>query len=860
VKRRPLEGWELAAGADEPGAWSPARVPGTVAAALRELGQWGFEARRDFDAEGWWYRCRFAAERPAGTRQRLRFEGLATLAEVSLNGERLLSSRNMFAAHSIEVTDRLKPENELLIRFLPLAPELKVKRPRGRWKTRLVEQQSLRWIRTTLLGRMHGWTPPAAPVGPWRPVWLEEHRGGALEVRQLEARLDGDAASASGAHGDSSLGALASGPGRIPTAGSVFFRAEWTSFDSRAPEFPRLGVEEAQTSLRCTAIGDGRFELTGELRIEGVDPWWPHTHGAQPLYSAHLELRANGEPLHFELGRLGFRELTTDPARSGSRELTTDPARRDADDRDAGFGLRINGVPVFARGACWTPVDPISLTSQPEALRAALTSARDAGMNLLRLSGTLPPESDAFHDLCDELGILVWQDFPFANLDYPFDDATFGAEARTESTQLLRRLAHRPSLAVLCGNSEIEQQAAMLGLPRERWRMPFFDEELRALCANEVPGIPYLPSSPTGGILPFHADAGVTHYYGVGAYLRPVEDARRASVRFASECLAFANVPSDETVALLLGGGQAVAHHPTWKARVPRDNGASWDFEDVRDHYLAQLFGVDPPKLRTTDPARYLELSRVVTGELMASVFGEWRREGSTCRGGLVWTFRDLWPGAGWGVLEADGRPKAPWFYLRRALAPTAVWFSDEGVNGLVIHAAHDGEQPLEVELRFSAWRDGDLEVLKATAIEQLPARDQLERKVEALLGHFADSSYAYRFGPPSHGVSAVELLAGGTVLGRAYHFPLGLPRDQEPDVGLELTAAAGEVRVRTRRFAQAIFLDVPGHRCDDNFFHLAPGMEHAVKVTPLGPPRPLKGTAKALNSARTARFEEAAR
>src|SRR5207248_8354521 len=113
-----------------------------------------------------------------------------------------------------------------------------------------------------------------------------------------------------------------------------------------------------------------------------------------------------------------------------------------------------------------------------------------------------------------------------------------------------------------------------------------------------------------------------------------------------------------------------VVHHPRWKAGVPRDAGAGWDFEDVRDHYLRLLFDLDPPALRSVDHERYLELSRAVSGEVMAEVFGEWRRGRSPCGGALVLWLSDLAPGAGWGLLDHGGDPKVAYHYLRRALAP----------------------------------------------------------------------------------------------------------------------------------------------------------------------------------------------
>ena len=145
----------------------------------------------------------------------------------------------------------------------------------------------------------------------------------------------------------------------------------------------------------------------------------------------------------------------------------------------------------------------------------------------------------------------------------------------------------------------------------------------------------YVPSTPFGGDLPMRADRGVTNYYGVGGYRGPLSDARTSGLRFAGECLAFANVPDETSLAALVPGrpDEGYVNHPIWKAGVPRDPGAGWDFDDVRDFYLASLFEVDPWTIRRGDHDRYLELSRAVTGEVMAYAFGEWRRAGSPVRG-----------------------------------------------------------------------------------------------------------------------------------------------------------------------------------------------------------------------------------
>jgi beta-mannosidase len=448
----------------------------------------------------------------------------------------------------------------------------------------------------------------------------------------------------------------------------------------------------------------------------------------------------------------------------------------------------------------------------------------------------------------------------FANLDYPDGDAAFVDAVNEEASQQLARLQARPSLAVLCGNSEGEQQAAMWGAARDRWAPALFHERLAAHARERCPDVPYWPSSAHGGAFPHQGSAGSASYYGVGAYLRPIEDARRSEVRFASECLAFANVPGDSTLALLPGGPGVKVHQAVWKARSPRDLGAGWDFDDVRDHYMALLFRLDPLALRYADHERYLALARVTTGEVMGAVFSEWRRKRSVTRGGLVWFFRDLWPGAGWGVVDSTGAPKAAWHYLRRALAPVAVSLSDEGCNGLALHVVNDRAEPLGATAELALFRAGDVRVGSGTHALDVAAHSAVEIQAADLFEGFLDLSYAYRFGPPGYDVAAVTLRgADGAALARAFHFVPGLPNAREVDVGLTATVAqcadGHELAVRTRRFAQSVCIEIDGFDADDNYFHVAPGEErrialrHGSGASALVRASTVRGTVRALNS-----------
>ena len=465
-----------------------------------------------------------------------------------------------------------------------------------------------------------------------------------------------------------------------------------------------------------------------------------------------------------------------------------------------------------------------------------------AGMNILRLPGTSLYESGLFHDLCDELGILVWQDFMFANFDYPIDDPSFRELVEREARGVLRTVAGRPSLAVLCGNSEVEQQVAMLGLDPSLGRGELFGELLPRLAREAGSDAIYVPSAPSGGELPFRSNRGVAHYFGVGGYRRGLDDARRSEVGFAAECLAIANVP-DERSLEAAGLAGVTVDDPRWKAGVPGDVGADWDFDDVRDHYLRELFGVDPEELRRSDLARYLDLSRAVSGEVMAEVFGEWRRAASPCGGGIVLWLRDLVPGAGWGIVDSSGAPKAAYHHLRRALAPVAVWMTDEGLGGIDVHLANDRPDPVAARLRVTLFRDLEHRVENVEAEVVLPAHSVARRSVEGLLGRFADASYAYRFGPPGHDVVVASLERDGSrrpeLLSQAFRFPAGRPLTCEPaaELGLEAVAISTElgpaIRLTARRLVYGLRIVANGGRPADDAFSLEPGGERTVLLLP---------------------------
>jgi beta-mannosidase len=804
-------GWEVArAPAAQEDAWSAAGRAQPIAATLAERGEWSLEGpARRFDAEAWCWRLRLdapAAVLAAGAR--LGFDGLATCCEVVFNGERVLQTRNMFRAYAVDLPAAAwrASGNELVLRFAALDEVLVARRPRPRWRTPMVAHQQLRFVRTTLLGRTPGWSPAAAVVGPWRDVWLEPLGAQAPEVVAQRAWIAAD--------GTTGRLALA-----VRVAGDV---------EVEAVLRPPGGGDDAAAELAWPLARGADGLHRGEGAVPAVRRWWPHTHGTPARYALALRVRAaGGAVVEHPLGHAGFRELALDRGDDG-----------------AGFGLRVNGVDVFCRGACWVPLDTLRLRATPARLREAVVALRDAGANMIRVGGTMAYEDAAFFDACDEAGVMVWQDFMFAGMDYPAADADFAAEVEAEAAQQLALWQRHPSVAVVCGNSEVAQQAAMWGADREAWSPALFHETLAARVRAALPDVPWWPSSAWGGAFPFQPNAGTTSYYGVGAYLRPLDDARHCGLRFATECLAFAQVPDDAALARLaaLQDGMPVhSHQPAWKERVPRDLGAGWDFDDVRDHYLERLAGVAATELRRGERAAYWALSRAAGAEAMAAAYAQWRDPAGRCRGALVWFLRDLRAGAGWGVLDELGHPKAAFHALARAWRPLHAGIVDDGQNGAFAYVVNERGEAFEGRVELAFYARGEVPVGRVERPLALPPHGAWRESVLAHAPGFLDLNGSYRFGPAAADVLAATVRdAAGAVRAQALAFLAPAPLARA-DIGLAAGArrlgdAAGTVRVtlRTRAAARAVHFEAPGWRAGDEYFALAPGAERTVDFVPV--------------------------
>jgi beta-mannosidase len=726
---------------------------------------------------------------PADVAVIVTFASIAAIATVTCNGREVATSHNQSRPCVVDLTGQLVDGAELTVTCHALTQWLdRERRPRPRWKTKLVAEQRLRHVRLGLLGRIPSWTPPVPVIGLAGPVTV-------TTAPPIDINLQ------------SSIGSdLCTGYLDVDLRGLV------------SPDVSTVSVRCHATTVTVRTSDDGAWRTS--FAVPDVKPWWPHTHGDPVLYPVELTTTyLDGSSTTTEIARTGFRSVVVDRGPDGD-----------------GFALTLNGTRIFWRGSAWMPMDVRQPWSDTDDLRAELLRVRDSGANMIRLTGVTGWEQPEFTRLCDELGISVWQDLPFATLDQPTDDA-FVDNVTAEIRHHIRRLAASPSVLVLCGGSERQQQAAMLGLGREVVEDALGSRLLRELAAAEFRSAVVVDCSPSGGHLPFAVDVGVSHYYGVGAYLRPLTDARHANVRFTTECLAFANVPEPQTILDLLDDGESAPTDPQWKARVARDRGVGWDFEDVRDHYFRIVTGHDPATVRWRDTERYLELSRVVSAIVMSSAMHEWRRPTSTCGGALTWFLRDLWRGAGWGLIDSDGRAKAAWSGLGCAWAPVAVGLLDEGVNGVDLWIHNDRPVPIEGTVEITRTVRGNPVGQPLHREIRVEGHASLRLRADDLAGRFTDPSSAFLFGPAAHDALCARLLVADTTIASHVLDTSGGQSLHQSDIVLAGSATWLDdttiaVEVSASGLARFVRLEGDSLTVDRHHFDLVPGETRQLVAT----------------------------
>ncbi|MEU9832353.1 glycoside hydrolase family 2 protein [Streptosporangium sp. NPDC048047] len=718
----------------------------------------------------WRYETAFTWTPDGHERTDLVCEGLDTVATVVLNGVTVGVTANQHRSYRFPVRHLLREGGNTLTVVFGSAYDYAEERRTALGDRPGAYAEPYQFIRKMACNFGWDWGPTVVTAGIWRPIGLESWSGARLaEVRPL-VTLDGT-------------------DGRV----DVHVRVERTGEEPLTLDVAVAGAA-AQTWLAA-----GERETTVTLTVPEPDLWWPRGYGGQPRHD--LTVRLGDQEWS---RRIGFRAV----------EL----------DREA-FGLRINGEPVFVRGVNWIPDDCFPNRVTRERLRERLTQAAGANVNLLRVWGGGLYESDDFYDLADELGLLVWQDFPFACAAYP-EEEPFRSEVEAEARENVTRLASHPSLVLWCGNNENIEGHADWGwqerLEGRSWGAGFYYDLLPRVVAELDPTRPYWPGSPYSGapdLPPNDPSRGTLHIWDVWNR----EDYTRYAAyrpRFAAE-FGFQGPATYATMRRAIGGELAsdaplVLHHQ--KAI------------DGNDKLLRGL-GEHLPRPRDFDDWHYLtQLNQARAIEFGVSRF---RALAPHCTGSVVWQLNDCWPVTSWAAVDGDGRRKPLWYALRRVYADRLLAVID-GEVALV----NDSAEPWHGELSLVRHDVSGKVLAEETAGVTVAPRSVTRLPLPAAVADPGDP--------------AAELLVARLGETRAVSFYDEDTRVAFPEAAWDARAEpAGDgyrvtVTARTVLRELALFPDRldPGARVDDLPVTLLPGESAVFHVTAGNLPDPAALTA----------------
>jgi beta-mannosidase len=636
--------------------WMPAQVPGCAQTDLMALGKIpdpfvsDNELRVLWVAESdWVYRRSFDVDAAilAADQIHLVCDGLNTFASVSVNGVPIGRAENMFHQYRWDIKPYLKStRNELVVAFDSTVKYIS-------------EQQSVRemaGVSQAIPGGPHSrtapcqfgwdWGPQLPPIGIWKDIRLEAFDQARLEDIHLRQR-----------HEDGTA---------IITA-DVSVDAWGTS-----PLFVRIEVERPIDSFIGDEVKvlDNRASL--EIPIENPELWWPNGYGEQPLYDIHISLNDGRHLLDRKEFRLGLRSL----------ELRQEP-----DQWGKSFTFVVNGVPIFAKGSNWIPADSFPTRLTDEHMHHLLKSAAISHQNMLRVWGGGFYEEDRFYNLCDELGILVWQDFIFSCSTYPLDEERFLENVRQEVIDNVKRLRHHASLALWCGNNEMEWgveawanfRLSEFETLRDAYDR-FFHHTLPEWVAGLDPDRSYWPSSPSSNT-PFvnvnGQEQGDAHYWEVWHGRKPFSAYRAVYPRFMSE-FGFQSLPPMETI-------KTYAEEQDWNLtsyimehHQRNDSGNGLMIGQMSDHFRMPH-----------DFQSLVYLTMVLQAEGIRFGVEHWRRHMDRVKGTLYWQLNDCWPVASWSSIDYFGRWKALHYHARRFYAPVLLSLREEGTQ-VDIHVSSD--------------------------------------------------------------------------------------------------------------------------------------------------------------------------
>ncbi len=770
------------------GEWLPATVPGGVHTDLMAASRIPDPFHRLNNNEAawvaekdWLFVRTFEADSALLQHDRVQLvcEGLDTFATVVLNGREIARTRNAFILHTFDVKSILREgSNTLAVGFassdrvcrelekqhgvLPGGPRVYARKP----------QYATGW----------DWGPVLPNCGIWRSISLRAFSSGRIANVCAPAELRED--------GDGTVSLVVNLERTTDEPLTVDATLCYETRDVAAAEIHNVGA-------RAETI----------LRVQRPLLWWPAGCGDQDMYDLSVRIRRGAEELDRCDLRIAFRTL----------ELVREPDPPGGGQEGESFIFKVNGRRIFCKGANWIPADSFPWRVTPEKYRKLLELALDGNMNMLRVWGGGYYEPDVFFDLCDEIGLLVWQDFMFACGDYP-DLDWFQKDVAEEAEAFVTRVRNHPCLALYCGNNENQWGHEACGWPKKLGAARIYDDILPSVCGRLDPGRPWWPGSPFGGPTANSETHGDCHNWSVWHGSIDYRDYRKNRARFISE-FGFQGFPTMETVRDFAEPGDLSMDSEVMNFHQRCPNGSEKLLGAMK------LFMPEPENFERT-----VLFSQIVQAEALQTAIEHWRRLKWHTSGTLIWQFNDCWPVISWSTVDYHLRSKPAHYYVRRAYAPVLVTAHVEG-DEVIVTGINDTERAisgtLDVEL-FDIRGEAELlhtdaalipedaaEVLCTIPIGRIPHLDKRRHFVWVTFYSSIYDSSATCFFAPNREIELVK-----------------------PDIMVEAETDRfdGEVKLSLTApvFVKGVWLSLPGQdvRFSDNAFDLIPYVSHEVTVT----------------------------
>jgi beta-mannosidase len=814
-------GWQFRAVANADRAdvkeWHPAQVPGVVQTDLlnNKLIPDPFDRDNEFHLQwiglaDWEYQTTFQVDAAALAHEHLDlvFDGLDTFADVYLNDQAVLHADNMFRRWRIPAKSTLKSgPNTLRVVFhsaitkmLPYAKSLPYVLPSISTHNYGNEENIATAPYTRKAPYNYGWDwgPRFMTEGIWRAVRLETWD--ALRIENFHI------------HQQSITADLAN------FAAELEIEASRATSATLALTHDEMSGPQTSDGTQTVQLNTGINHVSFPLRIAAPKRWYPVGYGAQNRYRFSASIRIGRDAAaHAEL-KTGLRSI----------EL-----RRTPDQWGKSFEFVVNGISVFAKGADVIPFDSFPNRVTPEIHRNILQAARDAHMNMVREWGGGHYESDDFYDICDELGIMVWQEFMFGGDMIP-GDVAFQENVRQEAIEQVKRLRDHPSIVVWCGNNEVETgwwhwgdrqefKASISPDTRDRvWQdyVIMFADILRSAVAQYADPVPYTPSSPSANFeeVPDNQHNGDMHYWAVWHQQAPASDYTLQFPRFMSE-FGFQSFPEMRTIGTFAKSDDFDIRSTVMQAHQKNKGGN----ERILTYMLREYH---EPK----DFASFVYLSQVQQAEIIKIGAEHLRRQRPRTMGSLYWQLNDCWPVASWASIDYYGRWKALHYYARRFYDDVLIspFLHDDKVD---VYVVSDKLQPLSGTIHMRLLDFSGTTLLEQTKDVQIPAQSSAI--------YFTVDKSAFAAKADLHkSLVAFDLEVGGKKVSRNLIFfdamhALELPAMPKIETTVNKTGDGYSITLQSAKLARSVYLSLGDLdvQISDNYFDLLPGEAATISV-----------------------------